>query len=135
MKNSNKPGRDRDHFAAQSSSIKGYRLFRILGFEVKLNLTWLLLALLITWTLAEGFFPTDYPGLAVPVYFGLLISGVWLMEGGSIFFPFVGFAITLFGVVGASRKVDADLAGLEPVDELLQRTSSAFPVEIGRGDL
>ena len=45
------------------SGLKGYRLFRIFGFDVKLNVTWLLLALLITWTLAAGLFPADYPDL------------------------------------------------------------------------
>ena len=37
---------------ASASPISGYRLFRLFGFDVKLNVTWLLLALLITWTLA-----------------------------------------------------------------------------------
>ena len=54
--------------AQHTSPIKGYRLFRLFGFDIKLNLTWLLLALLITWTLAAGFFPTDYPGLAPRTY-------------------------------------------------------------------
>ena len=36
---------------APTHGFKGYRLFRILGFEVKLNPTWLLLALLINWML------------------------------------------------------------------------------------
>lgn len=52
-----------------------YRLFRIFGFEVKLNLTWLLLALLITWTLAAGFFPADYPGLAPATYWWMGLAG------------------------------------------------------------
>jgi hypothetical protein len=38
------------------------------------------------------------------VYFGLLIAGVWLAEGGSVFLPFAGFAIALFGLVRACRK-------------------------------
>ena len=75
MNNSIKPGRDGDRFSAGSSPIQGYRLFRILGFDIKLNITWLLLALLITWTLAEGFFPTDYPGLAVSLYWWMGVAG------------------------------------------------------------
>ncbi len=58
-----------------ASGIKGYRLFRIFGFEVKLNLTWLLLGLLITWTLAAGLFPVDYPGLARSTYWWMGVSG------------------------------------------------------------
>ena len=47
-----------------ASRLTDYRLFRILGFDVRLNLTWLLLALLITWTPTVGMFPADYPGLS-----------------------------------------------------------------------
>ncbi|MGD1977726.1 MAG: hypothetical protein PVG57_09195, partial [Gammaproteobacteria bacterium] len=43
--------------------ISGFPLFTILGFKVRLNLSWILLGLLITWTLAEGFFPERYPDL------------------------------------------------------------------------
>jgi len=57
------------------SGLKGYRLFRIFGFDVKLNLTWLLLALLITWTLAAGLFPSDYPGLPQAVYWWMGVAG------------------------------------------------------------
>jgi hypothetical protein len=49
------------------------------------------------------------------VYFGLLIAGVWLMEGGSIFFPFAGFAITLFGVMGACRKATEPAQPTDPI--------------------
>ena len=45
-----------------------YRLFSLFGFEVKLDLSWLLLALLISWSLGAGVFPVDYPGLSKQVY-------------------------------------------------------------------
>ncbi|MCO6411414.1 MAG: site-2 protease family protein [Thiogranum sp.] len=64
---------DRD--PAPASRLKGYRLFRIFGFDVKLNLTWLLLALLITWTLAAGLFPADYPGLSQQTYWWMGVAG------------------------------------------------------------
>jgi len=64
---------ERDH--APSSGLRGYRLFRIFGFEVKLNLTWLLLAMLIVWTLAAGFFPADYPGLSAQTYWWMGVAG------------------------------------------------------------
>jgi Zn-dependent protease len=44
------------------------RLFTLFGFEVKLDLSWLLLALLITWSLGAGVFPVEYPDLPRPVY-------------------------------------------------------------------
>ncbi len=45
-----------------------YRLFSLFGFEVKLDLSWLLLALLITWSLGAGVFPVEYPDLPTRVY-------------------------------------------------------------------
>ena len=57
------------------SGLKGYRLFRIFGFDVKLNVTWLLLALLITWTLAAGLFPADYPDLPRHTYWWMGVAG------------------------------------------------------------
>ncbi len=57
------------------------RLFSLFGFEVKLDLSWLLLALLISWSLAAGLFPQEYPGLSASTYawMGIVVSvGVFL---------------------------------------------------------
>jgi Zn-dependent protease/predicted transcriptional regulator len=51
-------------------------LFRLLGFEVKVDLSWLFLALLIAWSLARGFFPATYPDLATATYWWMGIAGV-----------------------------------------------------------
>lgn len=37
-------------------------LFKILGFKVRLDFSWILLALLISWSLAKGYFPAYYLG-------------------------------------------------------------------------
>jgi Zn-dependent protease len=50
---------------------KSYRLFQLLGFEVKLDPSWLILAFLIVWTLAVGWFPAYYPDIPA--------AGYWLM--------------------------------------------------------
>ena len=50
-------------------------LFRLFGFQVKLDLSWLLIALLITWTLAAGLFPQSYPGLSREMYWWMGITG------------------------------------------------------------
>ena len=47
---------------------KRFTLFRLLGFEIKIDLTWLFLALLVTWTLAKGVFPFYFPDLAASSY-------------------------------------------------------------------
>ncbi|MBN1685674.1 MAG: site-2 protease family protein [Spirochaetales bacterium] len=46
----------------------GITLFRLFGFEVKMNITWLVLAFLIAWSLASGIFPSDYQGLRQATY-------------------------------------------------------------------
>ncbi len=66
---------DKETGHKNTTGLKGYHLFRIFGFEVKLNLTWLLLAMLIVWTLAAGFFPADYPGLAKQTYWWMGVAG------------------------------------------------------------
>ena len=43
-------------------------LFTLFGFEVKLDLSWLLLALLISWSLGAGVFPQVYPDLPTVTY-------------------------------------------------------------------
>lgn len=55
---------------------KGFRLFRLLGFEVKVDPSWLLLALLVTWSLAEGLFPFYVEGLSRQVYWAMGVTGV-----------------------------------------------------------
>ena len=68
-------GRHRQQQPGSASGLKGYRLFRIFGFEIKLNLTWLLLALLIIWSLGAGLFPVDYPGLEPYIYWWMGVAG------------------------------------------------------------
>ena len=50
------------------SGFRQFRLFSLFGFEVRLDLSWLLLALLISWSLGAGMFPADYPGLTPRTY-------------------------------------------------------------------
>jgi len=52
----------------ESAGLRGIRLFTLFGFEVKLDLSWLLLALLISWSLGAGLFPQAYPGFSITVY-------------------------------------------------------------------
>ena len=49
-------------------------LFRLFGFAVRLDPSWLLLALLITWTLAAGLFPASYPDLPHETYWWMGIA-------------------------------------------------------------
>ena len=47
---------------------KGVTLLKLFGFEVKIDWSWLILAGLITWTLAQGMFPGQFRGLQGWVY-------------------------------------------------------------------
>lgn len=54
---------------------KSYPLFKLLGFEVRLDLTWLILGVLVTWTLAQGLFPYYYADLKPHNYWAMGIAG------------------------------------------------------------
>ncbi|MBM3535947.1 MAG: CBS domain-containing protein [Alphaproteobacteria bacterium] len=50
--------------------------FDLLGFKIKVDLSWVFVALLIAWSLAQGFFPSLYEGLPTVTYLGMGIAGV-----------------------------------------------------------
>ena len=54
---------------------KRISLFKILGFEVKLDLSWFILAILITWSLAKGFFPHYFKDLPDSTYWLMGVAG------------------------------------------------------------
>jgi Zn-dependent protease len=51
-------------------------LFKLAGFEVRIDGSWIFFALLITWSLADGYFPSLYPGLPPSLYWGMGIAGL-----------------------------------------------------------
>lgn len=53
-----------------------FTLFEFLGFRVRANVSWLFLAILVTWSLAAGFFPAVYPNLDVATYWALAVAGM-----------------------------------------------------------
>jgi Zn-dependent protease/predicted transcriptional regulator len=52
-----------------------FKLFKILGFAVNIDLSWLIVALLVTWSLAHGYFPAQYAGLSTPTYWAMGVAG------------------------------------------------------------
>jgi Zn-dependent protease len=54
---------------------KSITLFRLLGFDIKVDLSWVLIALLITWSLATSFFPSANAGFPVAVYWWMGVAG------------------------------------------------------------
>ncbi len=54
---------------------KSFKLFKLFGFTVKADLSWLIIAFLVTWSLAAGLFPYRYKGLAAGTYWVMGVIG------------------------------------------------------------
>jgi Zn-dependent protease len=63
---------------------KRISLFKLFGFEVRLDASWLLIAALVTWSLAAGIFPQAEPGLSAASYWWMGLSGAVLLFGSII---------------------------------------------------
>ena len=97
--------------------LRGFHLFTLFGFEVKLDLSWLLLALLISWSLGAGWFPAQYPELSTHTYawmgiftaVGVFFSIVFHEFSHSVVARFYGMpirGITLFIFGGVAEMED-----------------------------
>ncbi len=75
---------------------KSITLFRLFGFAVKIDVTWLFLVLLVIWTLAEGVFPYYFPGLTPSTYW-------WMGAVGAIGL-FVSIVLHEFGHSLVARR-------------------------------
>ncbi len=54
---------------------KSVKLFKLFGFEVKVDFSWLILAVLITWTLASGLFPAYFKDFSTATYWWMGVAG------------------------------------------------------------
>jgi Zn-dependent protease len=50
-------------------------LFKLFGFRVGIDMSWLILAVLITWSLAKGFFPHYFAGFSNTTYWWMGVAG------------------------------------------------------------
>ncbi len=88
------------------------RLFKLLGFAVHVDMSWVALALLITWSLASGFFPEHYEKLSSTTYWSMGAAGALGMFASIIFhelchslvarrfgLPMKGITLFIFGGV------------------------------------
>jgi len=91
---------------------KSPTLFTLFGFKVKLDFSWLILAFLIAWSLAAGYFPTSYEGFDTSTYWimgivgaiGIFISIVFHEMSHSLVarifgLPITGITLFIFGGV------------------------------------
>lgn len=91
---------------------KSVKLFTLFGFPVRADISWLLVVLLLSWSLAQGLFPTTHPGLSQAQYWtmgvvatvGLFVSIVLHEFGHSLVarrhgMPMKGITLFIFGGV------------------------------------
>ena len=129
---------------------KGFKLFTIFGFDVKIDLSWLIIGLLVTWSLAEGWFPGKYPDLSTRTYWlmgvagalGLLVSIVWHELCHSLVarqygLPMGGITLFIFGGVAEmtqespSPKAEFLMALAGPVSSLVLGGILLLVVQVG----
>lgn len=74
-----------------------------MGFEVKIDLSWIFIAILIVWSLAQGLFPFFYSGLSTTAY--------WLMGFGGclgLLFSIIFYEVSLPGGPAAPHADKGD---------------------------
>jgi Zn-dependent protease/CBS domain-containing protein len=117
---------------------KRMKLFKLLGFEVNIDLSWIIIAVLVTWSLAAGLFPYLYPGLSRDTYWvmgvvgalGLFISIVAHEFCHSIVarqfgMPMKGITLFIFGGVAEmgdeppTAKAEFSMAIVGPISSLV----------------
>ncbi|TVS16461.1 MAG: site-2 protease family protein [Gammaproteobacteria bacterium] len=109
-------------------------LFTAFGLEVRANTSWVILAVLVFWSLATGFFPAQLPGLAEPVYWALGLIGMFGVFFSLLFHEFAhslvarargmeitGITLFLFG--GA-----AEMAEEPPTPRIELEVAAAGPI-------
>jgi Zn-dependent protease/predicted transcriptional regulator len=83
---------------------KRVHLFNLLGFEVRLDLSWFFIAIFITWSLSHGLFPYYYPDLSSQTY--------WLMGLAGTLGLFVSIVIHEFAHSLVARHYGLPMKGI-----------------------
>ena len=79
-------------------------LFNLFGFRVNIDLSWLILALLVTWSLAQGLFPHYFKGFSTETYWWMGAAGALGLFISIVFHEFChsivarGFGIQMKGI-------------------------------------
>lgn len=78
------------------------RLFRVAGIDIGIHYTWIFIFLLISWSLAQGFFPQQYPGWGTATYW---ITGIL---AGLVLFASVLLHELAHSLVARARGMSVD---------------------------
>ncbi|MCF8106121.1 MAG: site-2 protease family protein [Desulfohalobiaceae bacterium] len=130
---------------------KRFKLFTLFGFEVGIDLSWLVIAFLVVWSLASGFFPYQYPGLTQTTYWTMGILGAVGLFLSIIFhefwhsflarsygMPMHGITLFLFGGVSEmhdeppSAKIEFQVAVVGPISSIVLGFIFAGILQLGR---
>jgi Zn-dependent protease/CBS domain-containing protein len=114
------------------------KLFKLLGFEVRVDWSWIIIAILIAWSLSKGLFPSYYKNLSPQTYWwmgiigaaGLFLSIIAHEFSHSLVarkygLPMKGITLFIFGGVAemedepASAKVEFMMAIAGPICSIL----------------
>jgi Zn-dependent protease/CBS domain-containing protein len=117
---------------------KQIKLFRLFGFQVNIDISWLIIAVLITWSLAISLFPHYFEGLSTADYWWMGIFGALGLFGSVIFhelthslvarrhgMPIRGITLFLFGGVAhmseepTSARAEFSMAIAGPISSIL----------------
>jgi Zn-dependent protease/CBS domain-containing protein len=83
---------------------KGVKLFTLFGFPVRVDFSWLLIALLVTWSLAVGLFPVSYPDMTEVQY--------WIMGTVAALGLFASIVLHEFGHSLVARRHGMPMKGI-----------------------
>ncbi len=67
---------------------KKIKIFNLMGFQVSIDLSWIILAVLITWSLSRGLFPEYYKDLSASTYWWMGLAGMGGLVVSIIFHEF-----------------------------------------------
>jgi Zn-dependent protease len=125
-------------------------LFRLFGFRVSIDITWFILAILVTWTLAGGF-PQYFEGFSKLTYWLMGVAGTLGLFASIVFhefchslvarrygLPMRGITLFIFGGVAemgdepGSAKTEFLMAIAGPISSLLLAAVLALLLVLGR---
>src|SRR5690242_10362542 len=115
-----------------------FTLFRMFGFAVRVDASWLIIAVLITWSLAAMVFPHDQPGLSQSEYWLMGVAGAFLLFASIVVhefahslvarrsgLPMKGITLFIFGGVAemerepSSAKAEFQMAIAGPLTSVI----------------
>jgi len=133
---------------------KSIKLFKLLGFEVKIDFSWIIIAILIAWSLSTGLFPVYYKNLSSQSYWimgilgalGLFLSIIIHEFSHSIVarqygIPMKGITLFIFGGVAEmgeeppNPKAEFMMAIVGPLSSIALAVVFYAIYLLGRGDV